>query len=229
MTVRFGNNRLIFYVIVFILSGTVLGLAAHFANIFLPSLHKDFSIFSLVVPSFTIFIFLLTLQWAQPRSEAIVLFVLWTLWLAMGAWSTDIIGNVQCDSLGGTRTATKSGDTNAQPICYEMKVIQAFSWMLFVLFTLAGITLAALVNQAEKYGRHNMWAEPIRELPWFGEAPGFYNTSGPQYPQTAYSQYQYPMQGGNGQVMQLPGHQVIIQPGINGQPPMVTQVPMSNV
>lgn len=43
-----------------------------------------------------------------------------------------------------------------------MKVIQAFSWMLFVLFTAAFIILMQLVSQAEKFGRYKIWEEPIR-------------------------------------------------------------------
>ncbi|KAF8897546.1 hypothetical protein BD779DRAFT_1667507 [Infundibulicybe gibba] len=230
MTVRFGNRRIFFYVAVFLLSATVLGLAAHFANVFLPTLHKDFSIFSLVVSALTIFVFLITLQWAQPLTEAIAYFILWALWLAMGAWATDIIGNTQCDGLAGQRTATKSGDMSAQAFCYEMKVIQAFSWMLFVLFTLAFIILLTLVDQAQRYGRRDIWEEPIRELPWFGEAPGYYNTTpGQSAPYPTYPQYPYPMSSaGNGQVIQTPGHSIIIQPGTHGQPPTITQVPLAS-
>ncbi|EEB86817.1 hypothetical protein MPER_16089, partial [Moniliophthora perniciosa FA553] len=41
----------------------------------------DHTIFALIVPSLTIFVFLLTLQWAQPRIEAPALFILGVLWL----------------------------------------------------------------------------------------------------------------------------------------------------
>lgn len=37
------------------------------------------------------------------------------------------------------------------------------------------------------------------------------------------------MQGGSNQIMQMPGHQVVVQPGINGQPATVTQIPVSAV
>ncbi|KAF8165333.1 hypothetical protein B0H34DRAFT_855717 [Crassisporium funariophilum] len=232
MTVRFGNNRLGFYIGVFILSGTVLGLAANFANIFLPKIHKDFIIFALVVPSLTIFTFLLTLQWAQPQTEAIALTILGILWLTMGAWSTDIIGNVQCDALGGQVTPSKTGQTNAQSYCYQMKVIQAFSWALFALFAIALYILFQLVGRAQQFGRYHIWSEPIRELPWFGEMPGYYNTGqgGPgmmQYPpQSAASQgYGYPYPGG--MPMTTPGHSIVIQPGMNGAPPTITQMPLS--
>jgi len=227
MTVRFGNYRIGFYVVVFLFAGAVLGLSAHFATLFLPKVHKDFTIFSLIVPSLTIFIFLLTLQWAQPQTEAIILFILGTLWLAMGAWSTDIIGHVQCDDLGGQRSPTKNGDMSAKEYCYEMKVTQAFSWMLFVLHGIALCVLFALVTEAQRWGRFDIWWAPIRELPWFGEAPGYYNTHPGgmmQYPPAGYA---YPMPGPGGPVMQTPGHSIVIQPGVNGQPPTVTQVPLA--
>ncbi|TFK75896.1 hypothetical protein BDN72DRAFT_809657 [Pluteus cervinus] len=228
MTVRFGNRRLGFYVAVFLLSATVLGIAANFARLFLPTFHHDFTIFALVVPSLTIFAFLLTLQWAQPRTEAVVLFFLWALWLAMGAWATDVIGNVQCDSLSAsTKEPSVTGSISVKAYCYEMKVIQAFSWMLFVLFSVAFIILNALVSQAEKFGRYNIWEEPIRELPWFGEAPGYYNTSPSTTPMVQYPGANgYPAYPGYPGVMPTPGHSIIIQPGVNGQPPTVTQVPL---
>jgi len=224
MTVRFANRRLGFYVVVFLLSATVLGLSAHLAKLFLPHYHKDLTIFSLVVTSVTIFAFLLTVQWSSPRIEAGMLFLLGALWLAMGAWSTDVIGHVQCDGLSSsTPEPTSSGSISIRGYCYEMKVIQAFSWMLFVLFCIALIILSALVSQAQNFGRINIWEEPIRELPWFGEAPGYYNshlqTPMAQYP-AGYPAYGYPGGGGT------PGHSIIVQPGVNGQPTTVTQVPM---
>lgn len=97
--------------------GTVLGLAAHFAAVFLPGLHgtssrcfhpkleltcstEAFTIFAIIVPSLTIFVLMLMYacwmflcrklnlphispryQWSQPRIEALVLFVIWAIWL----------------------------------------------------------------------------------------------------------------------------------------------------
>ncbi|KAJ7682789.1 hypothetical protein DFH06DRAFT_1290130 [Mycena polygramma] len=226
MTVRFATHRIGFYVAVLLLSGTVLGLAAHFANIFLPHLHPDFSIFSLLIPALTIFIFLLSLQFAQPRTEAVSLFILWALWLAMAAWATDIIGGTQCDILTTQTMPTKNGEIRQRQYCYEMKVIQAFSWMLFVLFTFAFAILIVLVNQAQRFGRPNIWQEPIQELGWFHEMPGYYNhpqqgmMQYPVYPQ----QYGYPMQQGYVQGQQ-PVYQ--IQQGPNGT--TVTQVPIQTV
>jgi len=228
MTVRFGNNRLAFYIAVFLLSGAVLGLAAHLASVFLPSVHKDFSIFSLIVPSLTIFVFLLLLQWAQARIEAVALFILGVLWLATAAWATDVIGNTQCDSLGGQSVTTAKGSLSAQTWCREMKVIQAFSWMLFISFAIALVILVALVSRAQAFGRYEIWGEPIRELPWFGEAPGYYNHNADGGAQSYMAQYpgaQYPgAQYGHPQ----PGSALVIQPGVNGQMPTVHQVPIAS-
>ncbi|KIK68142.1 hypothetical protein GYMLUDRAFT_36977 [Collybiopsis luxurians FD-317 M1] len=225
MTVRFWNYRLAFYISLFLLSGTVLGIAGHFASIFLPRLHESFIIFALIVPSLTIFALLLMFQFSSPRIEAVVLFLLWAIWLSMGAWATDIIGPIQCDSLSGTHTPTKDGETSGQAYCYEMKVIQAFSWMVFVLCSFAFIILLQLVTQAQRFGRWNIWNEPIRELGWYGEYPGYYNTTTQpmaQYPY--YPQYGHPVQAGSG-IVQQPGHSIVIQPSANGGIPTVTQIP----
>jgi len=224
MTVRFGNYRLAAYIAIFLASGTVLGLASNFAKLFLPHLHHDFTIFALIVPSLTIFVLLLTLQWAQPNTEAIALFILGVLWLALGAWSQDIIGFVQCDAIGGQRMATSTGDMSQRQYCYEMKVIEAFSWMNFVVFSISFFILIWLVSRAQTLGRPHMWEEPIRELPWFGELPGYYNTGTVQPTYAPYPAMQYPT-GGQYMPMQTQGHSIIIQPGVNGQPPVVTQVP----
>jgi hypothetical protein len=227
MTIRFATYRAAFYVCVLLLSGTVLGVAAHFLTVFSPKTHRDFPIFAIIVPSLSILLFLLSLQWAIPQTEAIELVILGILWLAMGAWSADIIGYVQCDTLGGQSTPTKSGTMSLQAYCYEMKVIEAFSWMTFVLMAFALIVLFQLAAHAQMFGRFNIWYEPIRELPWFGEAPGYYNTTmmGGQMPMT-YPGYMQPGMMMPPYVQTAPsgGHTVIVQPGINGQPATVTQV-----
>lgn len=93
------------------------------------------------------------------------------------------------------------------------------------------IILLTLVTQAQRWGRPHIWEEPIRELGWFGEMPGYYNThhGGVQYP------VQYPgyYQGYNGYPM-MPaqyqqGSSIVIQPSANGGPATVTQVPMGAV
>ncbi|EAU84802.1 hypothetical protein CC1G_00321 [Coprinopsis cinerea okayama7 len=230
MTVRFGNYRLAYYIFVMLLAGVVLGIGAHFASIFDAGQHSGFSIFTTVVASLNIFIFLLTLQWSQPRVEAFVLFVIGVLWLSLGAWSTDIIGHVQCDAIPSNQTiATKGeeGSFSRRTWCSEMKVVQAFSWALFALFVIGFYILFQLVGEARKFGRHYIWEEPIRELPWFGEMPGYYNThTGPgpmPYPASGYPG------GYPGYPAPSAGNAIMIQPGMNGAPPTITQVPMSSV
>ncbi|KAJ7228659.1 hypothetical protein GGX14DRAFT_414128 [Mycena pura] len=221
MTVRFASYRIAFYVAVFLLSGTVLGLAAHFANIFLPHLHADFTIFALIIPSLTIFALLLSLQFSQPRTEAPMYFVIWAL------WHSDIISFVQCDTLTTETMPTKNGSIRQRDYCYEMKVIEAFSWMIFVLFSFAFCILLSLVSQAQRFGRPHIWWEPIQELGWFHEMPGYYNQPHQgmyaTYPQQ-YGYQGYPMSQGYMQGAQ-PLYQ--IQQGMNGT--TVTQVPVVNV
>lgn len=144
--------------------------------------------------------------------------------------------------------------------CYEMRVIEAFSWINFCLrachsvllmryelplidvinvhtVTIFFIILLTLANRSRALGRPYAWAEPIVELPWFGQMPGWPEHGA--YPQ----QYAYPagqpmagaypggipyappMVGGGYVVQQNPGHSVVIQPGSNGHAPTITQYP----
>ncbi|KAH7887729.1 hypothetical protein F5I97DRAFT_1804847 [Phlebopus sp. FC_14] len=223
MTILFTNLRLIGYVSVFLLSGTVLGLAANFARLFLPRINHDFTIFSLVVPSVTILTFLCLIQFAQPIIEVPVHFFLGVLWLAMGAWSADIIGYVQCYALAGQEQPTQSGTMSAQTYCYEMKVIEALSWSIFVLFAFFFVIVFGLTTRAVAFGRYFAWREHISQLGWFNELPG-YPTEPRGPPQFGPYYYGMPQMAGN-YVQQMPGHSIVIQPGAHGAPAMVTQVP----
>lgn len=234
MTVLFRNLRGYGYLIVILLSATVLGISAYFASIFLPNLHHDYSIYALVPPSWTIFIFILILVDSTPRADAIFLFISGILWLTLAAWTSDSLGSTQCDALGNSRTSTKNGTISARSYCDLSKVIEAFSWTCFCLITLYFIFLLNLVSRSVAMGRPEIWGENIRELPWFGQAPGWpglgYVPYSSQYPRGyANGPYaQYPATtttyGGN-VVQQQPGHQIVIQPGRNGMPPSVSQVP----
>lgn len=51
---------------------------------------------------------------------------------------------------------------NAQTFCYQMKVVQAFSWALFIGFVLGLYILFQLVDRARITGRHYIWSDPIR-------------------------------------------------------------------
>ncbi|KAI0065937.1 hypothetical protein BV25DRAFT_1989006 [Artomyces pyxidatus] len=228
MTVLFRTLRVYGYVGVFLLSATVLGVSAYLASQFLPNLHHDFTIFSLIPPSWTIFIFVILLVNSTPRVEAFFLFITGVLWLTMGAWSSDIIGSTQCDALGDSRTETKHGTMSARSYCDLSKVVEAFSWATFILLFLFFCFVVHLASRSVAMGRQFIWQENIYELPWFGQAPG--------YPGVPYSEY-YAAQGyypgaygmqssyGGNVVQQQPGHSVVIQPGVNGQGPYVQQVP----
>ncbi|KAH0839742.1 hypothetical protein J3R83DRAFT_682 [Lanmaoa asiatica] len=255
------------YIFVFCLSGAVLGLAGNFAELFLPNINHDFTIFSLVVPSTTIFAFFLLLQFAQPIIEVTVHFLLGFLWLgeffffcyapcgvftsvqkAMGAWSADIIGYVQCYGLAGQTRPTKNGmskflvdmptrsrkshrngnSVSAEMYCYEMKAIEALSWAIFVMFVFFFLIVVTLATRAVALGRVYAWREHITQLGWFGEWPAYPTEAvRPRGPPYAYGPYSYAhgVPAGGNYVQQAPGHSVVIQPGVNGAPAMITQVP----
>jgi len=240
MTVLFRDLRCYGFVAVMLLSATVLGISAYFASIFLPDLHHDFTIYALIPPSWTIFIFLVLLISSTPRADAIFLFISDILWLTLASWSTDSIGYTQCDALGNTRTSTKHGTISARSYCDLSKVIEAFSWATFCLLTLYFIFVVTLASRSVAMGRPDIWRENIIELPWFGQAPGYpgvpysaypsqYGSRGypGQYPQYQQQQYQagYPTTYGGSGFVQQPGHSLVIQPGANGGAPTVQQVP----
>lgn len=98
--------------------------------------------------------------------------------------------------------------------------------MLPVLLTF--LFVITLANKARGLGRAYAWSEDINELPWFHEYQGFpqaqANGAYPAYYQPQQVQgYPYNI---NGQVVhQMPGHSLVIQPGVNGNPATVQQVP----
>lgn len=224
MTVMFVTMRRIGYITAFLLSAAVLGLSANFARLFLPHINRDFVIFALIPPSATIFAFLWIMQFSQPIVEVTLHFIVGVLWLALGAWSADVIGYQQCYPLQ-TQQPTAKGSISSRSYCYQMKVTEALSWTLFVLFVFFFITLVTLTSRAVICGRYYAWREHISQLGWFGEFPGYPTEA--IYPRT-------PMYGGYGQpypmmgayhVQQMPGHSVVVQPGVNGGQPMVTHMP----
>jgi len=81
-------------------------------------------------------------------------------------------------------------------------------------------------------GRPYIWSEDIRQLPWFGQAPGYpgigytsYSSQyGPRAQNAPYAQYPTTTYAGN-VVQQQPGHSLVIQPGRGGAPATVQQVP----
>ena len=107
-----------------------------------------------------------------------------------------------------------------------MTELNAVAIFFFILIT--------LTTRSKTLGRVFAWREPIVELPWFGQWPGWPEDT--RYPGSP-GGYAYPAgapmtgsmtYGPSGYVVQqAPGHQVMIQPGVNGAPPTVTQVPVS--
>jgi len=179
---------------------------------------------------------------STPRADAIFLFISDILWLTLAAWSADNIGNTQCDALGNSRTNTKHGTISARSYCDLSKVIEAFSWATFCLLTLYLVFIVTLASRSVARGRPYIWREDIRELPWFGQEPGYpgvpYGAYPSQYGSRGYpgqyqnaqyqnSQYQtsYPSNYGGNVVHQQPGHSLVIQPSTNGGAAAVHQVP----
>jgi len=261
MTYLFTNIRLSIYLIVGALSAVVLSLAAYFASLFLPNLHHDYTIFAVVVPAITILfllIFLVFTHLSEPRYEAIALFILTTLWLSLAAWTVDrrdfLSYDSDCTSWGAQRTSTKNGTISARAYCSEMKVVEAFSWVIFGVFFIWLATILVLASNAGRL-RPYAWREPMLELGWFGEYPGYSGGRYSEYPtyregeagmiqpgmvQPGFihpgmiqpgmmptgvqMQPQYGA-GGGYVVQQTPGHSIVIQPGVNGEAPRITQVP----
>jgi len=131
-----------------------------------------------------------------------------------------------------------------------MRVIEAFSWVLFGVFALFFIIVINLTSNAvQKGGRPYAWREPMIELPWYGEWPGYsggpnsayptiHMAEGGMYPgaympgpvvaapQPAGPFNTMPVLGEGGYVVQQqPGYSMVITPGMNGQAPMIQQVP----
>jgi len=199
-----------------------------------------------------IVLFLTLAHIVPPRVEIIVLFVLTILWLALGAWTVDrrdFIGpDSDCASWGGSRMQTKTSGVSISSLqyCNRMRVIEAFSWVLFGVFAIFFIIVVHLTSIAVQIGSPYAWREPMIELPWYGEWPGYSGGPGSMYPTMQMGQgavipgAYHPggvvgqmgpvstlpvMQNGGHVVQQQHGHSMIITPGINGLPPTVQQVP----
>ncbi|KAJ2914244.1 hypothetical protein MD484_g6185, partial [Candolleomyces efflorescens] len=201
MTRQFVNNRRAFYGFVVLLSG-------------------GFIIFALIVASLNILVFLLSANslWSQPRFEIFSLLFFGILWLVVAAWATDIVGDTHCYNFEGTLNNADGNLISSSSSCKQLKVVQAFSWALFVTHIIALHVLFKLIGHAKRLGRYDISYAPIREVPWFYEMPGYYPTkerwgrySGGGYPQ-------YPMPSAQGQpvVMQssLPVNGAVQQPQV---------------
>jgi len=107
------------------------------------------------------------------------------------------------------------------------------------------VVINVTTNAVQRGGRPYAWREPMIELPWYGEWPGYSGGPGSAYPTVrmtdgnvipgAYIPQQIqtggpintmPVMGDGGYVVQQqPGYSMIITPGVNGQAPTIQQVP----
>ncbi|KAI0269153.1 hypothetical protein BC834DRAFT_614415 [Gloeopeniophorella convolvens] len=232
MTVLFKNLRIIGYVSVLLLAGGVLGISSYLASQFLPDIRFAFTTYSLVAPSFTIAVLLILLYRSRPWIDALFLFITAVSWLA---WASDVNGPAECFALGNSRTHTVHGTISSKSFCYEAKILEGFSWAVFVLLTFFLLFVIALANRSQVLGWPRIWREDIINLPWFGQYPGYpgfqieipassgpYDQAEPLYPTTAY----IPPTEANGNIIQhQPGYSIIIWPGVNGEPPRIEQRP----
>jgi len=155
------------FVALILLSGGTMGIAIDFSTMFSSNFHGSFNTFSIIAPATTIVILIIILLRSTPCWDCVSLATLAILWLAMGAWSTDVIGGIQCEALGGQQTPTKHGQTSYQAWCREMKIIEAFSWANFGILALSIIVIIILVVRLFSIGHQGVWGRSVAELEWF--------------------------------------------------------------
>lgn len=231
MTTLFRQLRFTALTFAFIFATIVLGITANFAKAFLP-IHQDFIIFALVASAVTmVFLIVIALR-STPRFEVFILFVYSVLWCAMGGYSTDVIGHIECDAQHGRIPAHNGTTYSAQGWCRQMKVVQSFSWAEFVLFVILFLIVLNIGLGASARGYKEVWNGSISDLGWYGEEAGERNPGG--YPVQQLGgvpngvSYTYPNVqsfGGSQPVYQLPGHSVVITNGPHGQ--SIQQVPVA--
>lgn len=242
----FATSRRVIYVTLFALAAVGLGIAANLTNLFLNT-HHDFLIYSLVPPSFMILMILGLLMKSRPPIDLVLLFIADILWLALGAYSADVIGFVQCDTLGGQTIVTSIGGAySSQSYCYQMKTIEAIAWAEFGLITITFWVILAVTLAAVTQGK-NAFEMDIDDLEWVltpqgGGQYGYTGVPGGQpYTYGAYGNYpQYYANGSSGGaggggtiaqgqyygqpvVVQQPGRNILVSHGPNG--PQVQELP----
>ncbi|VDC04088.1 unnamed protein product [Peniophora sp. CBMAI 1063] len=176
MTILFKRIRIAYFSTICILSAVVLAASAYFANIYLPDnkAHAGFSVYALVISALTIISgFIQLFSRAQPRTETPFLFIVGVFWLSVAAWALDQSVDQECYGLGNTQTSTKHGDVSSRAICYATKIVEAFSWTVFVMFAIAFIIVINRTATAKVLGHPDIWAEPMDNLPWYDELPGY--------------------------------------------------------
>jgi len=186
---------------------SVLAISAHQASLFIDQwAQRPYIIYALVCSIMTILGLGALCLRSQPRLDVIGIAVFTILWLALGAYTTDIIGYVQCETLVGERKVTDSGGSfSSMAWCRELKAIMAFSYVTFGILLISLIILLALMITLHARGQYGMWRYSMSDVPWFGV---YGDREGgipyPMVPPPAQRQYT-----GN-VVYQQPGHDVII-------------------
>jgi len=199
---------------------SVLGIAAHQATLYLGIwAQRPYIIYALVCSCLTVLGLAALCLRSQPRWDVTGIAILAILWLALGAYSTDVIGYVQCETLVGERKPTSNGgSSSAMAWCREIKAIMAFSYFTFGVLLVCLIILLGLIINLHARGQYNFWRYSMSDMPWFGqyeEGRGYPMQYGPPQPQ--YS--------GN-VVYQQPGHNVIIEGGQVRQVPTGPMTPV---
>lgn len=152
--VRFAAVRSAVFAFNFVVSAAVVILVAYQASIFLTNGYdKAWIIFGLVVSSLSLVCS--TLMWLSYgfKTHITIIVILWVLWLALAAWTTDRIGYLSCESLDGTTRPTSPGRSEYDNVswCRQTKAVEGLSWFNFALMLIAIISWIRLQEEEERY------------------------------------------------------------------------------
>ncbi|QRV73749.1 membrane-associating domain protein [Ceratobasidium sp. AG-Ba] len=159
----FKIARAINFALVFACAAVVLGITVNLNSRLSSTGIHDFLIFSLVVSILTIIVCIILALRSQPRVEAGVVFVLGVLWLTMGAYSTDVVGQQSCYAQRGQTIPANSDTTySAESYCRQMKTVQAFSWANFVFLAILFGLLVGVGMKLNDQDKHDVWKDAGR-------------------------------------------------------------------
>ncbi|KAF8607606.1 hypothetical protein BDV93DRAFT_273699 [Ceratobasidium sp. AG-I] len=168
MNDKFKLGRLVLFGIIFVGAVVVLGITINLTvSLSNTGLH-DFLLFGIVVSVLTVLVFIHLTYKSHARVDAAIVFVLAVLWLTMGAYSMDVIGQQSCFALKGQTIPAKNGTISAEGYCRQIKTIQAFSWANFVFLTLGFIWLLRYLSEQGEGGEKDSMSDaalPTRNNP----------------------------------------------------------------
>ncbi|KAF8335469.1 uncharacterized protein EI90DRAFT_3048476 [Cantharellus anzutake] len=210
----------------FCCSVVILVISSTLASHFLPQ-HQGLLILSIVASALTIFILFLLNGGPQPQFELSAILLLSWLWLGLGAYTGDYIGDTQCYLLTGTISASGKDYSN-KGFCQQIKVINAFSWALFAVMSAYWVLVYFIVGFVETRIPY-IWEGNIDDVYFPDEERAVYPAGirGPgRLGGGAYPAGNVVQTGPNSQgVYPLPGHQVVVATDGSGQQ-QITQVPI---